>query len=447
MEKDEALLLSAYKKREVRKPMKKQRCSKMYQSQAITKVGLYASGKFLGHSKDGWNKNEHPSASCLDMADEYLTILFYPAGNKSSNIARFAKNINVQGLSLIYLAFSCFFEVLLNHHILLVFFVHIDRPACCYALSSIRGTYGAYSKNVWYVEKYLQDVWPIVKNALKKHEINGHLDLDRNQNNFLYESVKVKGSMTVSATKKMYDPSIIRKSRDLIKILPRSVPAPQLRIDLYPAFVYAQLGLDLTFLNGDCPLYNIVTGQKVPPELDEALEAEYNSLLDEMQLVVTKKGNHAMKMSFEEGLEYGHKIWRAGRPTRSSRDRHRETYAQMKVSATELKELQFCMSGMLNEGGKSLGVLDQGIECGKQERCYNNRQVQCYLGLPSSEDQCTRMLPKPTWWRWSGSVSNWCEETLSTILAFTPFETQKVVAETKKNGNSEKQEETDTNKG
>nr|GEX75898.1 lysine-specific histone demethylase 1 homolog 3 [Tanacetum cinerariifolium] len=84
------------------------------------------------------------------------------------------------------------------------------------------------------------------------------------------------------------------------------------------SLICAQLGLELTVLNSDCPLYDTVTGQKVPPELDEALEAEYNSLLDEMQLVVAKKGDHAMKMSLEEGLEYGLKLRRAGRPARSS---------------------------------------------------------------------------------------------------------------------------------
>ncbi|KAF5792544.1 putative spermine oxidase transcription regulator SWI/SNF-SWI3 family [Helianthus annuus] len=78
------------------------------------------------------------------------------------------------------------------------------------------------------------------------------------------------------------------------------------------SLICAQLGLELTVLNSDCPLYDTVTGQKVPPELDEAVEAEYNSLLDDMQLVVAQKGDHAMQMSLEEGLEYGLKIQRAG---------------------------------------------------------------------------------------------------------------------------------------
>lgn len=70
------------------------------------------------------------------------------------------------------------------------------------------------------------------------------------------------------------------------------------------SLVCAQLGLELTVLNSDCPLYDIVTGQKVPSDLDEALEAEYNSLLDDMLLLVAQRGEHALKMSLEEGLEY-----------------------------------------------------------------------------------------------------------------------------------------------
>ncbi|KAK2660660.1 hypothetical protein Ddye_007193 [Dipteronia dyeriana] len=70
------------------------------------------------------------------------------------------------------------------------------------------------------------------------------------------------------------------------------------------SLVCAQLGLDLTILNSDCPLYDIVSGRKVPADLDEALEAEYNSLLDDMVVLVAQKGEHAMRMSLEDGLEY-----------------------------------------------------------------------------------------------------------------------------------------------
>ncbi|KAL3639100.1 hypothetical protein CASFOL_017007 [Castilleja foliolosa] len=71
------------------------------------------------------------------------------------------------------------------------------------------------------------------------------------------------------------------------------------------SLVCAQLGLELTVLNSDCPLYDTVTGQKVPADLDEELEAEYNGLLDDMELLVAEKGERVMKMSLEEGLEYG----------------------------------------------------------------------------------------------------------------------------------------------
>ncbi|XP_077250902.1 RNA-binding KH domain-containing protein [Tasmannia lanceolata] len=65
-----------------------------------------------------------------------------------------------------------------------------------------------------YREKYLQEAWPIVKRALKEHAISCELNL-------------VEGSMTVSTTRKTRDPYIIVKARDLIKLLSRSVPAPQ----------------------------------------------------------------------------------------------------------------------------------------------------------------------------------------------------------------------------
>ncbi|KAA8528713.1 hypothetical protein F0562_036068 [Nyssa sinensis] len=79
------------------------------------------------------------------------------------------------------------------------------------------------------------------------------------------------------------------------------------------SLVCAQLGLELTVLNSDCPLYDVVTGKKVPADLDEALEAEYNSLLDDMVLLVAQKGEHAMRMSLEDGLEYALKRRRLAR--------------------------------------------------------------------------------------------------------------------------------------
>ncbi|XP_052140054.1 KRR1 small subunit processome component homolog [Oryza glaberrima] len=65
-----------------------------------------------------------------------------------------------------------------------------------------------------YREKYLQEAWPIVKGALKEFGVACELNL-------------VEGSMTVSTTRKTKDPYIIIKANELIKLLSRSVPAPQ----------------------------------------------------------------------------------------------------------------------------------------------------------------------------------------------------------------------------
>ncbi|XP_060199780.1 lysine-specific histone demethylase 1 homolog 3 [Lycium barbarum] len=83
------------------------------------------------------------------------------------------------------------------------------------------------------------------------------------------------------------------------------------------SLICAQLGLELTVLNSDCPLYDVATGQKVPADLDETLEAEFNSLLDDMVLLVAQKGEHAMRMSLEDGLEYALKKRRKGRLARN----------------------------------------------------------------------------------------------------------------------------------
>ncbi|XP_042507973.1 lysine-specific histone demethylase 1 homolog 3-like isoform X2 [Macadamia integrifolia] len=80
------------------------------------------------------------------------------------------------------------------------------------------------------------------------------------------------------------------------------------------SLICTQLGLELTVLNSDCPLYDIVTGQKVPADLDEALEAEFNSLLDDMLVLVDQKGELATQMSLEDGLEYALRRRRMARP-------------------------------------------------------------------------------------------------------------------------------------
>merc|ERR1712151_1043542 len=59
-----------------------------------------------------------------------------------------------------------------------------------------------------------KQVWPDVKKGLGESDLVGELNL-------------VEGSMTVKTTRKTWDPYIIIKARDMIKLLARSVPFPQ----------------------------------------------------------------------------------------------------------------------------------------------------------------------------------------------------------------------------
>lgn len=65
-----------------------------------------------------------------------------------------------------------------------------------------------------YREKYIKESFPVLKAALREYGIVAQVDL-------------VEGSMFVRTTKKVWDPYIILKAKDAIKLLARSVPIEQ----------------------------------------------------------------------------------------------------------------------------------------------------------------------------------------------------------------------------
>ncbi|TCD70482.1 ribosomal RNA assembly protein krr1 [Steccherinum ochraceum] len=65
-----------------------------------------------------------------------------------------------------------------------------------------------------YREKYLREVWSAVTKSLESHGIACTLDL-------------IHGSMSVRTTRKTYDPYIILKARDMVKLLARGVAVGQ----------------------------------------------------------------------------------------------------------------------------------------------------------------------------------------------------------------------------
>ncbi|RWS28667.1 KRR1 small subunit processome component-like protein [Leptotrombidium deliense] len=80
-----------------------------------------------------------------------------------------------------------------------------EAPNCIVSESSFATLFPKYR------EAYLKECWPLVIKSLNEYGVKAELDL-------------MEGSATVSTTKKAWDPYIIIKARDMVKLMARGVP-------------------------------------------------------------------------------------------------------------------------------------------------------------------------------------------------------------------------------
>ena len=82
-----------------------------------------------------------------------------------------------------------------------------------------------------YREKYLREVWPAVTKALEAH-VRPRPSSSPAKLTAVYQGIActldlVHGSMAVRTTRKTYDPYIILKARDMVKLMARGVAVNQ----------------------------------------------------------------------------------------------------------------------------------------------------------------------------------------------------------------------------